>query len=324
MWKKSLLPCLLFCLLFLNTFLSIAQDQRLADSLALIYTENQLIGLDRLKLLKKLAFNETNNQDLRLKYCEELIQLSIAQKNDEYLYKGYYQLGNSYTYVGDSQKAIKAFFQSAAIAVKNGDLRLEGTAYMAIANVYSNLSNFENASLYYNKSIKILRIENDSILLASVLLNAGDAYFKNKKYSAALNNFEESGRIFKAINYSVGIAYNKGNIGMVYAEIGNDQLAESNINEAISTLEETKDYSPINWQEKKILMKPNLLFLKAINTTSLSFCNSLDADLNANPLFPITSSRVNSVISQKAGFTSSIFSFLSVIIMPSKEPSIRS
>jgi len=245
MWKKSLLPCLLFCLLFLNTFLSIAQDQRLADSLALIYSENQLIGLDRLKLLKKLAFNETNNQDLRLKYCEELIQLSIAQKNDEYLYKGYYQLGNSYTYVGDSQKAIKAFFQSAAIAVKNGDLRLEGTAYMAIANVYSNLENFENASLYYDKSIKMLRIENDSILLATVVLNAGDFYLKNEKYAAALNNFEESGHIFKALNYSAGIAYNKGNMGMVYAELGKDQLAENNINEAIVVLEETQDYSPM-------------------------------------------------------------------------------
>lgn len=245
MWNNSLILYFIFSLFFFISDFSFAQDQRVADSLAIIYSENKVSGEEALRLLNKLAFNERNDQELRLKYCDELIQLSTILENYEYLYKGYFQKGNSHNYIGDSQSAIEAFFQCAEIAIENNDLKREGTAYMTIADVYSNLSNFENANIYYDKSIKILRIENDSILLASVLLNAGDAYFKNKKYSAALINFEESGQIFEAIDYSIGIAYNKGNIGMVYAEIGKDQLAESNINEAISVLEETKNYAPI-------------------------------------------------------------------------------
>lgn len=245
MWKQPI-PYLIILLLFtLWPINSYAQDQRIADSLKIVYSENKVDGEEGLKLLNKLAFNERKDQQLRLTYCDELIQLAKELENYKYLYKGYFQKGNSYNYIGDSQNAIEAFFQCAEIAIKNKDLKLEGTAYMTIADVYSNMSNFDNANLYYDKSIEILRKENDSVLLASVLLNSGDAYLKNKKYAKALLNFEESGHIFEAIDYSVGIAYNKGNIGMAYAEIGNDQLAESNINDAILVLEETKNYSPI-------------------------------------------------------------------------------
>ena len=61
-----------------------------------------------------------------------------------------------------------------------------------------------------------------------------------------MQNFEESGLIFKKANFLVGTAYNLGNVGMVYAEQGKDALAEKNIREAIKILEEFQDYSPIS------------------------------------------------------------------------------
>jgi adenylate cyclase len=64
-------------------------------------------------------------------------------------------------------------------------------------------------------------------------------------YDSALLYFKESGRFFDQANYPTGKAYNLGNIGMVYANTGQKELAEKNINEAIHLLEETGDYSPI-------------------------------------------------------------------------------
>ena len=265
---RSYLTLLYF---ILNSVFLIAQDQRIADSLAVVYSDNKVSGEEALFLLNKLAFNEINDPDLRLKYAEELIQLATILNNYEYLYKGYFQKGNCHKYMGDLPKAIETFFQCAEIAIENKDLKREGTAYMTIADVYSNLSNFENANLYYDKSIVILRKENDSVLLASVLLNSGDAYFQNEKYSEALTNFEESGLIFEAIDYSVGIAYNKGNIGMAYAEIGNDQLAESNIKEAIIVLEETKNYRPIITY---LLYMSDIYFRKKNFTKAIEYANN--------------------------------------------------
>ncbi|MBC7748261.1 MAG: tetratricopeptide repeat protein, partial [Methylotenera sp.] len=118
--------------------------------------------------------------------------------------------------------------------------------YMAIADVYSVMGNSNNAEIYYNKSIQLLRKSNDSISLASALLNAGDEYLKNNKFGLALTYFEEAGVIFKKINYSSGTAYTLGNIGMVYAKIGKSELAKSYITQAMNMLEELKDYYAIS------------------------------------------------------------------------------
>ena len=47
-----------------------------------------------MELLRNLSFNESNNLELSLKYAEELIALSKAEKNYLYLYRGYSQKGN--------------------------------------------------------------------------------------------------------------------------------------------------------------------------------------------------------------------------------------
>ena len=49
----------------------------------------------------------------------------------------------------------------------------------------------------------------------------------------------------KSCNYLAGKAYSIGNIGMVYANTGESNLAEKNIKEAIEILEDLEDYYPI-------------------------------------------------------------------------------
>ena len=69
----------LFCII--NQFIW-SQDQRVADSLSIIYKNNILEKDEKLKLLKDLSFNELNDVDLALKYADELIALSkLAKEN---------------------------------------------------------------------------------------------------------------------------------------------------------------------------------------------------------------------------------------------------
>ena len=247
-YRRSTLKAhtLLMGFLFLNICFSFGQDQRIADSLTIIYQENRLVGIEKLELLKDLSFNELNDIERSLAYAEELIDLSKSLNNQELLYSGYLQKGFKHKVLGDLEMALTAFLMSAKISIQERNFGDEGASNMAIADVYSIMGNTSNAEKYYDKAIDLIRKDNDSILLGSALLNAGDAYFNNGKYELALKNFEESGVIFKKINYLIGTAYNLGNIGMVYAEQGNDVLAEQNINKAIIILEEIKDYYPIS------------------------------------------------------------------------------
>jgi tetratricopeptide (TPR) repeat protein len=159
-----------------------SQDQRVADSLAVVYSKDILAGEERLELLRNLSFNETSDNLLALKYAEELIALSEAANNQFYIYSGYLQKGFKLKAIGELEKALTAFFKSAKIAVEIENNSYEGTAHMAIADVYAVMGNKTNSEMYYNKSINLLRKTKDGIFLASAILNAGDNYFNNKKY----------------------------------------------------------------------------------------------------------------------------------------------
>jgi adenylate cyclase len=233
-------------LIVLLSFHSHSQDQKVADSLKIIYFNDELTGIDKLELLRNLAFNEVNDVDLALKYAEELIALSESENNYLYIFRGFYQKGNSYLFAGDLDLALKAFFKSSEAAIKDKNVVGEGFAYMAIADVYSEMGNAKNASNYFTKAIDLLRQTDDTISLASALFNAGDEAFNNKDYDTSLTYFEESGALFLEEDYKPGLAYNLGNIGMVYAEQGKHELALNNINEALAILEDFEDYYAIS------------------------------------------------------------------------------
>jgi len=221
------------------------QNQRIADSLAKIYQEGKLEDTAKLELLRKLSFNEVNDLKLSLKYAEELIVLSTKAGNYLYQFRGYQQKGNKKRLLGDLDEALDAYFKSVEAAGKANFKPGEGGAYSNIADIYSISDNHVNAKIYYNKAIAALRQSDDTVRLATAILNAGDEFLNTKNYDSALLYFQESGNIFEKVNYLAGKAYSLGNTGMVYANIGKNNLAEKNINAAIGILEKLGDYYPI-------------------------------------------------------------------------------
>lgn len=245
-WRAYFLIIGLFYFSHITTF---AQNQKVADSLRQIYLYDNPVDTVKLLLLKNLSFNEVNDIDLSLSYAEEMIELS--QKNFQYSNKpyyfslGYFFKGNIKSKLGDLDDALEAYLKSITISTETGYDWLEGSAYGAMADIYSLTNNHSNAMLYYNKAIAILRQSKDSTALASAILNAGDEYLTHQDYDSALIYFTESEAIFEKVNYPIGKAYNLGNIGMVYANTGEDKLAEKNINEAILILEKAEDFYPV-------------------------------------------------------------------------------
>ena len=245
MLSKRMARYLMTGFFYLAGYIVSAQDQRIADSLVKIYHADTLKEEAKMELLRNLSFNEVNDLRLSLQYAEELINLSRQKNNSTYLFHGYFQKGNKKRLLGDLDEALDAYFKSAEVAKKAKYVSREGSAYGVIADIYAVSKNRANAMLYYRKAITTLRPTDDSIALASVISNAGDNFLNNKDYDSAIVYFTESGKIFEQVNYLSGKGYSLGNIGMVYANTGQNKLAEKNINEAIAILEASKDYYPI-------------------------------------------------------------------------------
>jgi two-component system, NtrC family, sensor kinase len=246
MFHKKAHTLLLVCLWWAVTGV-FAQEQKVADSLAIIYLQNTLPDTARFALLRDLSFNEVRDLKKGVQYAEELINLSKEKGNDTYLRVGYFLKGTKLRLLGQLDEALEAFIKSAEIAGKMHHLKAEGETYGAIGDIYSAANNYPNAMVYYYKAITILRqSKGDSVSLASVLSNTGEVYLKTRKYDSALLYFNEAKVIFNQVNYQSGIGYCLGNIGMVYAKLGKNALAEKNINEAIRILEQAQDYYPIS------------------------------------------------------------------------------
>ena len=232
-----------FFLIFYSGLYS--QDQRIADSLELIYSSGKFEEQDRLKILKELAI-ENADPEKKLTFSKELIKISGKLDSTEYLYSGYMQKGTALREKGDLGLALDSYIVAANLAIELKSKKKQGSVNITIADVFSNMGNHKNAVHYYQTAIDILREVNDSTLVAIVLYNAGDEYFNIKKYDSAKLYIDEARIIFKNLNRLEYMAYTLGSIGMIYAEEKKYTLAKKNINQAITILEESKDYSPIS------------------------------------------------------------------------------
>ena len=240
--SKASYLLIFFFLLCTNIY---SQDQKIADSLQKIYQKDTAKGAVQLDLLRNLSFNESRNLNLSVQYAEELIRLSKKESNDKYLHAGYFQKGAAEKELGNLDEALKAYLNALDVSKKINRISTEGVDYGAIADIYSESKNHSNAMLYYHQAISVLRNSEDTISLASTILNAGDELRQNGNYDSALVYFNESAKIFRKQNYLAGVAYSLGNTGMVYAAEGKDDLASQNMDEAISILQQQGDFYPI-------------------------------------------------------------------------------
>ena len=231
--------------LFVTGFVLFGQDQVLADKLELVYTSGEFEEKDRLQLLKDLAF-EHPNPEKALLYSDELLRRAQAVDSTRFIIAGFQLKGNSLKLKGDISRALASYFEGVKIATETERKKELGMLYLSIAGVYQVMGNNKNTIQYYKNALPIFKEINDILNYANALENFGDYYnLTLAKPDSALLYFERSGPLFKALDSKIGLAYNQGNKGLAYAQLGQNTIAEENISQAITLLEESGDYFPI-------------------------------------------------------------------------------
>ena len=229
-------------------FSSGVEGQNLEDSLSYILNKENSTTLDKLNSLWSV-YSRHPNPDIRLLYAKKCVELAKKENRIRWLYSAYLDIGYAYKLKGDLNEALGALFKSLDYANQEKDKKI-GLAYTAdvcnaIASVYRIQNNYNTAIEYYKKSISICRENEDSVKLATALLNTGEVYRLDNKLDPALVYFNESKRIFNNKDHTIGIAYNQGNIGLVYAEQNKYDSAELYLRDAITTLVKLGDQYPI-------------------------------------------------------------------------------
>ncbi len=221
---------------------SVAQDQNIADSLKLLINGVELNDSLYKLYLHGIAVNE-NNPDSVEYFADILIEQALIDSHYTYISNGYLQKGNAQRVKGNLDKALEYLFNSLEYSENNIK---RGMLLGSIADVYSVSGNEKNAILYYDRSIETLRETSDTISLATALYNKADELLIQGRYKEALDQLNETNRIFSLLKDDLGIAYSLGNQGVAYAGLNNPKKAENKLNESIAMLEEMEDYYSIS------------------------------------------------------------------------------
>lgn len=222
------------------------QNQKIVDSLELIYEEGNYEEGKRLEILYNIAKDHPDPERM-LFYSTELLKVAQELDSSLYIFRGYLETGTGYRLKGDPSEALAYHFTALEVATVN-QLKIElGNVNVAIADDYSEMGDSKNAVTYYRSGIKILREENDSLSIATALFNFGDEYFNHGELDSALLLYQESTEIFNAFpDQELPVAYILGNVGLVHAQMGENYIAERDINQAIQMLEEHGDFYGIS------------------------------------------------------------------------------
>ncbi len=239
--KKAPLTLGFFFIFCLTAY---GQNRKLSDSLESVYLTGHYDEKDKLKILKALAI-DFSNSNKGFVYSEQLIQTAQALDSSDYLFQGYLEKGNVLRIKGDLSEALASYFQAASIAAKNNYKGKLGTISIGIGDIYAIMGNTANGFKYYGNAIRILTEERDSLNAAAALLNAGQLYFDIEKLDSALIFTRKAEAVYKNVNYTLGLAYSLGNLGMIYAKQRKDFQAEENMNQAILLMEDLREYYPI-------------------------------------------------------------------------------
>lgn len=218
-----------------------AQNQRLADSLINHLDSHPNIE-DSVKylVLNKIA-EETTNPSQSVYYATEAYKIAIRENDYNKLGASSFVLGAAYKAQGKLVLALEKYIESEQYYIEAENIKGQATVYSYLASLYSVQNDYAKANYYFDKTITIFTENKDTTSLAIVLQNKGNAFRKIGEHDSALVYFNESLELFRYKKIDLGVAYNLGNIGLVYAAKSDFSRAEENLNKALQILEKYSD-----------------------------------------------------------------------------------
>jgi tetratricopeptide (TPR) repeat protein len=136
-------------------------------------------------------------------------------------------IGNLYLDKGDPFRSLDYFNRSINfIKVKSDNYRMIGR-YKNMAEAYSALNDFTNASLFLEKALKLAEKSDDKTLLASCYSLIGDLHFKNGNHEIGISYIKKSLEIFHAIGA-------KAEEAEVLVELANAEFLANRTEEALA------------------------------------------------------------------------------------------
>ncbi|QQL50671.1 tetratricopeptide repeat protein [Mucilaginibacter ginkgonis] len=140
--------------------------------------------------------------------------------------ESYRVIGVGRSYNDEPEKAIESYLNALTYFLATKNLSGQAKVYNNIGNLYRD-NDFEKALEYLRKSLQIAQALNNENLIASLYLNIGNVYYRQKNFYAALTNYQKSDELFKKLKNQEFEVTCMQNIGVIYFNLGQYDKAEN-------------------------------------------------------------------------------------------------
>ena len=144
------------------------------------------------------------------------------------------ELGLTYFFTGDYNKAGKIFSESLQKSETNNDKRAASLCLNQLGMLSRNQGNYNKAIDYHSKALAVREELGDKLGISMSLNNLGLVQFYQKKYVSALDYFNRSLVIKEKLDDHRRIAATLNNCALVYKSKGDYQLAFETMNKALN------------------------------------------------------------------------------------------
>ncbi|MGB0525740.1 MAG: tetratricopeptide repeat protein [Flammeovirgaceae bacterium] len=225
----------------------------MAQQTEVVLPFKHILGTERVDVLHKLCFRllwEKPNRSLV--YAQLGIELADSLQYQEGEANLHQDLGNAHLYMGNYEKAL-ASYQKAQYLYDSLQLRTQAIQIKGhIAEVYTEIGEFESAQELLVQTLTDFLAQNDSINLSINYRRYGQLLFHSNKLDSARLIFEKSLTMMRTINDSLGMGLALGALGDVMIEQKDLKTAQKCFSEALEIM-----------QAKEIRVGEIIILLKA-------------------------------------------------------------
>ncbi|MEL7002784.1 MAG: histidine kinase dimerization/phosphoacceptor domain -containing protein [Bacteroidota bacterium] len=211
------------------------QNQSKADSLIEVFDQRKIDDSVGAVLSKMIAIRHGKPIEA-LYYAQEFLRISKQINNKLMQAEAYEEISLKHRILGDNVRAFEAVFQALSI-YEELDLKYGQVAcFIQIGSNYIVDKEYNEAVKYLTKALRINYENNDSFNIALNHINLGEAYRLMPLPDSAIYNFDRAISLNKKMNDEIIEGYALGNLGMVHAEYGQEELGISEMERATGVL----------------------------------------------------------------------------------------
>ena len=203
-----------------------------------------------LSLFNSYAIKLLNNEgkyEKALTMGQQMIRIGEETKDTIILIKGYNDAANEYEYLGELQKASENYLIALRFADRIGNSNMQQKLNNNIASVFIELKDYIQANKYAANAYQTAIANKDNAEIGSCLINLGITEIHLKKFTSALEHFNQAVLIGRQIDDATLVADAKLNRGIIFEKQNNLRNAQ-------------KDYEEVNVIAKKLKMPDYSLY----------------------------------------------------------------